>query len=168
MDATQIGIVASSISVAKDIAKAMVGIRDHNLVAEKVAALTDQLLKAQEALLAHNTAMFELQNEHFEAREKLREVEKALSEKGRYTLIDLGRGYLAYRVDAPPEQGGAADPSSAEAPHYVCQQCFDAGRKSVLQPLYQYGVQTAWTCHVCKAKLFPFVTISKAIVQRLP
>lgn len=150
MDATQIGIVATSLSVAKDIGKALIGIRDFNLVAEKVAALNDQLLKAQEALLAHNTAMFQLQNEHFEAREELRKLKEAASERGRYTLVDLGKGHLAYRMNVAPQESGSTEPVSAEAPHYLCQPCYDNGRKVVLQRNYVMGISGGLDCPVCK------------------
>jgi hypothetical protein len=154
MDASQIGIVVTSLNTAKDIAKAMIGIRDHNLVADKLAALNDQLLKAQNALLAHNAAMFELQNEKFEACEELRKLKEALSERSRYALVDLGQGHLAYRMNIAPQEGGTGEPAAAQTPHYVCQPCYDNGRKVVLQRSYVMGIPGGLECPVCKTAVF--------------
>jgi hypothetical protein len=150
MDASQIGIIATSLGVARDMAKAMSGIRDFNLVAEKAAALNDQLLKVQEALLAHNAALFELQNKYFESCEELRKLRESTSERRRYTLFEFPKGHLAYRVNLPPEQSGTSQPGSAEPLHYVCQKCFDEGRKVVLQRNFFMGVPGGLDCPVCK------------------
>lgn len=155
MDASQIGIVATSLSVAKDIGKALIGIRDFNVVAERVAALNDQLLKAQEALLAHNAAMFQLQNEHFEAREELRKLKDAASERSRYALVDLGKGHFAYQMDVAPSPSAAGEPVSTHAQHYICQPCYDHGRKVVLQRNYNMmGAAGSLDCPVCKNAVF--------------
>lgn len=150
MDATQIGIVATSLSVAKDIGKALIGIRDFNVVAERVAALNDQLLKAQEALLAHNTAMFQLQSENFEAREELRKLKEAVNERSCYALVDLGKGHLAYRLAIAAQSSAPDAAANVHAPHYVCQPCYDNGRKVVLQRNYYMGIAGGLDCPVCK------------------
>jgi hypothetical protein len=153
MDASQIGIVATSLSVAKDIGKALVGLRDWNLVAEKVTALNDQILKAQDALLAHNTSMFELQNKYFETNEELRKLKETVNEKGRYSLVDLGFGFHAYRENVTPEQSGASQPSAPQPERYFCQPCMDRGVKVVLQARFEEGVHIGLTCGSCKATL---------------
>lgn len=135
-------------------AKAMSGIRDFNLVAEKAAAINEQLLKAQEALLAHNAAMFELQDKYFEAREELRKLQEAASERGRYTLFKFPQGHLAYRMNVTPQLGGASQPGSTEPEHYVCQPCFDNGRKVVLQQHLVMGAECGLICPVCKTQVF--------------
>ena len=153
MDASQIGIVATSLSAAKDIGKALLGIRDFNVVAERVAALNEQLLKAQEALLAHNAAMFQLQSENFEAREELRKLKEAASERGRYALVEVTHGNLAYRLNVVPSQGAAGEPVSAQTDHYLCQPCFDNGRKVTLRYFNSATFGESWTCSVCKAEI---------------
>ena len=154
MDVTQMGIVATSLGVARDISRALLGIRDFNLVAENVAALNDQLLKAQDALLAHNTLLFQLQNEKFETAKQLRELQETLSERGRYTLVDLGKGQLAYRMNVVPAPGATTQPLLAEAPHYICQSCYDNGRKVVLQRNYYMGNPGGLNCGNCRATVF--------------
>jgi hypothetical protein len=150
MDWTAVGAITASISAARDIAKGLAATRDQALINEKTAALLEQLLKAQEGLLSHNAALLQLQGEHFEASEKLRKLEEAARERGRYTLVDLGNRRFAYRVNIPPQESGAGNPSSAEPLHYVCQPCFDKGIKSVLQSrLRAPGLE----CTTCKMEL---------------
>ena len=156
MDASQIGIVVTSLNAAKDIAKAMMGIRDFNLVAGELAALNEQLLKAQNALLAHSAAMFELQSKHFETCEELRKLKEAASERSRYALVRIGSsGHLAYRMDIAPQEGAAGEPSATQASHYICQACYDNGRKVVLQPHVGFdGMPYGYRCPVC-TDVFP-------------
>lgn len=154
MDASQIGMLASSLGAARDIGKTLIGIRDHNLVAEKLAALNDQLLQAQQALLSHNATLFELQQQNFEAREELRKLKEAASERGRYTLVDLGKGQLAYRMNVTPAQGASDEPVTLDAPHYICQPCYSEGRKVVLQRNWMFDAKGGLDCPVCKNVVF--------------
>lgn len=133
MDFSQISAIAAAVGAAKQLGEAALGIRDFNQLSGTVMNLNAQLLKAQEGLLAHNTELLQLQNEHFHAREKLRELEEALRERGRYTLVEVAPGNFAYRVNLTPQESRPGEPSSTEPLHYVCQSCFDNGRKVVMQ-----------------------------------
>lgn len=145
MDMTAIASLTTAISAAKEIAQGAIGMRDTVLVSEATTRLLQRLLEAQNALLAHNTVLLQLQNEQFEAREEIRKLREAASERGRYTLFELAPGKLAYRVNIAPEQGGSSEPGSAEPMHYVCQVCFDKGMKAVLR-ISQYVAH----CPLCK------------------
>ena len=150
MDWTAIGSITTSISAARDIAKGIAAMRDITLINEKTAALMEQLLKAQESLLAHNSMLLQLQNEHFEAREELRKLQETLSERGRYTLVELAPRQLAYRVNVAPQLSGTDDPGPSEPLHYACQPCFDKGIKAVLQGDYSLAIPKGLRCPVCK------------------
>lgn len=134
MDWTAVGAITASISTAREIAKGLSATRDQSLINEKTSALLDQLLKAQEGLLTHNAALLQLQGENFKTSEELRELKETMRERGRYSLVSIGNGYFAYRVNITPQQSGASEPSTSEPLHYVCQTCFDSGVKSVIQP----------------------------------
>jgi hypothetical protein len=153
MDWTAISGITTSISAARDIAKGLASLRDTALINEKTAALLDQLLKAQEGLLAHNTTLLQLQSDHFEACEKLRKLEEAARERGRYSLVEVVPGNFAYRVNVDPQPSGAGDPAGAEPQHYVCQPCFDSGRKVTLRYFKAHLMGETWTCSACKAQI---------------
>jgi hypothetical protein len=152
MDLSMISAAASAITVSKELAKAALGVRDFNEMAPVVAKLNEQLLKAQESLFGHQAQLLALQQEHFETTEKLRKVEKSLAERGRYTLIELSPGNLAYTANVAPVDGNAIDPARAEPQHHVCQPCFDKGNKAVLRRLVVWGTET-WTCPLCEVEL---------------
>lgn len=145
MDLASISTAFSAIDLIRKGLSAAIDVRDFNKAAAELAKLNDALLSAQSALLAQNSALFELQSQKFETAEKLRKLEETLAEKGRYRLFELSRGTFVYRVDLTPAEGGTVDPSSAQPDHYLCQPCWDQGRKSVLQHLGS-GI---WRCSLC-------------------
>lgn len=145
MDMTAIASLTAAISAAREIAQGAIGMRDTVLVSEATSRLVQKLLDAQNALLAHNAALLQLQSEHFEAREELRKLREAASERGRYTLFELAPGKFTYRMNITPEQSGSSEPGSTEPVHHVCQTCFDNGRKAVLR-ISQYVA----VCPLCK------------------
>lgn len=155
MDFSAIASAVTAISTARDMAKGLVGLRDEALVREHLAALNEVLLKTQEQLFAHNAAFSKLADEHHKARQELRELQEAMRERGRYTLVHLGSSQFAYRVDLTPETGGTSQPGRMEADHYICQPCFDIGRKVVLQGLSVGGVPCGYTCPICKTQINP-------------
>jgi hypothetical protein len=149
MDYSLVSAAVTAMSVAKELGKAALGIRDFNEIATVMAQLNDHLLKAQEALFAHNAQLLALQQEQFETTKELREVKEALAQRGRYALVELSDRVFVYRVNVAPIGGDVSDPLATEPLHYVCQSCFDKGIKSVLQKHRFYGA-VSLTCPVCK------------------
>ncbi|EXI76523.1 MAG TPA: hypothetical protein PK440_00680 [Candidatus Accumulibacter phosphatis] len=128
MDVSYIGATVSALSAAKDIAKAAVGIRDFNAWATTVSQLNEQILKAQDSLFSHQSQLIALQEELRKAKESLRLAEKLLEDRSRYELVELSAGVFVYRnkvLDVPSA-------THTEVRHFLCQPCFDAGRKAVL------------------------------------
>lgn len=133
MDYSLITGAAASIKTAIDIGRGALSARDTVLIAGEVARMNDQLLQAQQSLFAHNASLLELQQMHFETRDKLRIATEQLAQKGRYVLFQTGLGQFAYRIKLAPAQGGAGEPVPTQPLHYVCQKCFDDGVKVVLR-----------------------------------
>jgi hypothetical protein len=133
MDMASIGIAFTALDTIRKGLGAAIELRDFNKAATELAKLNEALISAQTALLAQNTALFDLQQEKFETAEKLRKAEESLAERGRYSLFELTSGNYAYRVNVAPQQSGSSEPGSSEPMHYLCQPCFDSGRKVVLQ-----------------------------------
>lgn len=153
MDFSLITGAISSLGTAKKLADAALDVRDFNNAATAIAQITEQLLDAQQRLLAHNAALLELQQEHFEATKELRKLREALAERERYSLFELSPDVFVYRVDVPPQLGGTTEPGDPKPKHYLCQRCFDKGVKSVLQGLSKVGRITL-TCTECNTQ-FP-------------
>lgn len=147
MDLSLIGAAAGAISAAKDIGKAALGIRDANLIAGEMAKLNDQLLAAQDALFRHNAQLLDLQQQHFDATMELQKLRERAAERARYVLGAVSAGAFAYRYQATDPDEAAAAP-----PHWLCQPCFDNGRKVVLSKIEVHRLPI-WQCTVCKVGL---------------
>lgn len=147
MDFSLIAAAVSSIKAAKDIGAAALAARDDSLVSAEVAKMNGLLLDAQQALFDHNTQLLTLQQQLLETAEQLRKAQEALAQRGAYTLVETADGQWAYRVNTAPVLGGPVDPAAPQRLHYVCQPCFDNGRKVVLQFGSAFG--PALQCPVC-------------------
>ena len=124
--------VMASLTIAKEAATAAIGIRDHNLVATQIAAVNDQLLKAQQGLFLYGTQMADIQNNLRETQDQLRELKRVQSERDNYALFQLSEGVWVYR-SKPLAEVSEGNGDAVQPPHYICQKCFDSGKKVVLQ-----------------------------------
>ena len=152
MDLSLIATASTSISAAVELCRTAIDDRDDRIAAHKIAQINTQLLEVQQALFRHNMELLALQQAHFECTEKLRKAEEAAAERGRYLLVQVGRGQWAYRSDVVPEQGGPGQPGQPQPAHYLCQPCFDHGRKVVMQFGDSLGFPALW-CPVCRVQV---------------
>ena len=153
MDFTLISGAISSIKTAKDIGTAALAIRDSNILATEVAKMNEQLLRAQDSLFTHNSQLLSLQQELFELRDKLRVAEARITERGRYQLAEVSVGKWVYLHRPNPIDPVASGATPHGRPHYVCQPCFDNGRKVVLQYI-ESTMGNSLDCSVCNASLY--------------
>ena len=129
MDYSLITGAVASIKAAIDIGSNALAVRDGALVLETVTRMNDQLLKAQQALFAHNAELFGLQQQVFEAHDKLREANELLAQRQNHVLVQTSKGQWAYGVNVGPQGGTVIDPCPPQPPHYVCQPCLDIRRQ---------------------------------------
>jgi hypothetical protein len=145
-DMSAIAGLVSSLQAATEISKAMIGLRDGAMIQSKVIELQGVILAAQSSALA-------AQSDQFTVLERVRELEKEMAnleawnrEKERYELTTVGSGALAYKLK-PEAQG-------AEPEHYLCATCYQAHRKSILQPeTLSHGRVEMLVCHTCGAEI---------------
>ena len=152
MDFSSFGAAASAITAARELGRAMVGVRDFNEFATTVSQLNDKLLKAQESLFTLNTLLLDLHSKYFEACEELRKAKEAIKQRNSYSLVELGTGTFVYQKNITVSLGEVGEQTPAEPMHYVCQRCFDSGFKSVLQRSVSGGI-VHLRCLVCTTKL---------------
>ena len=156
MDLTLITGVAGALKTAIDLGKGALEIRDTTKLQSIVIAMNDQLLNAQQSLFTHNAELLALQQQYFEATQKLREAEETLAERGSYSLFELVPGNFAYRLHIPPEASAPGAELTSEPMHYVCQQCFDGPGK--LKRVLKFtpkgsGTYGHWTCPGCGSRI---------------
>lgn len=140
----EIGTGIAAFSGLKDLAVALVGERDRQKAAAIEAEFTNKLLEAQTHLSQLLSTVISQQG-HIGALEKrIRDMEAAQAEKERYVLAKVGteREFFAYRLRSSAELDERAD----EITHFVCQPCFEGGKKVVLVG----NGDGYWHCPVCK------------------
>ncbi|MCX2894854.1 hypothetical protein ORG27_14840 [Stenotrophomonas lactitubi] len=153
----------SAVATLKDAAQAALAVRDFNAAGAAISKITDELLKAQQNLLVQFDFTAKLQAELEQKRRELSELQKALEDRARYTLVELTDGIFVYRLkDSPAGDDGV--PDAVEPVHHLCQTCYDKGVKSVLQRSNRVGDVTL-DCRVCSAqyrtgKFIPYEAIN--------
>jgi hypothetical protein len=145
VDMTAITAVAASLNAAKEITKAMIGLRDAALIQGKVIELNSTILDAQSSAFAAN-------DERSALIEQVRDLEKQLvdlkawdTEKQRYHLKQIQTGVTVYALKEGMESG--------EPSHYLCTHCYGRAQKSVLQrEMLSPGMTIIHVCHQCGAE----------------
>jgi predicted P-loop ATPase len=146
-DITAIAHALSSLKAAKDIAEAMIGLRD-------TAAFQGKLLEFQSKLIDANNAAFAAQDERSAMLERIGELEKEVArlkawetEKQRYELKELRSGAFARSLKE--------EEASREPPHNVCANCYERGQKFILQQEIRFpGRASVAVCHGCGAEIY--------------
>ena len=128
MDAS---LLISSVSSAVELGKLLVNERDRQKAAAIQVDLTDKLIQAQAHVSQILGAVIEKDGRIQALVERVRELEAQQGERARYKLAKLGTAgeVFAYQLRPAPELVERTD----EPTHFLCQPCFDAGKKSVLQ-----------------------------------
>ncbi|WPG35152.1 hypothetical protein [Variovorax sp. EBFNA2] len=152
MDFTLISGLVGSLKATYDLGNAAIGVRDANKLSEAVVEMNNKLLDAQQRLFAISGAAWALQQQLVDAQQKNLELETALQERGRYSLVEIAKGNFALKSKV--EASGTGNPVDAEPVHYVCQPCFHKGVKAVLGFTDTGDSFSNWACPVCKREIF--------------
>lgn len=144
-DLTAIAAALSSFKAAKDIAEAMIGLRD-------TAAFQSKLIEFQSKLLDANNAAFAAQDERSDLLARIRELETENirlqewdTQKRRYQLIELPPGVFV--LSLKPEV------AAGEPHHSICQTCYQRGKKSILHSDAPANGVHHLTCYECNTRL---------------
>lgn len=143
-DMTALGALLTSFKVAKDIAQAMVGLRDVAAFQSKMVEFQSAILDAQGSAFAANDERSTLVEEVSKLKTKVAKLEAWNAEKKRYQLEDIGLGSLAYVVKERMR--------GTEPPHQICAACYQHRKKSILQPR-DINHDHMLLCPECKTQL---------------
>lgn len=138
-----INALISSLSSISNIGKALIDERDRQKLASLQIELTNKIIEAQSQLSQVLGTVIEQQRLIPILEQKIRQLEAGEAEKARYQLIKLGtsREFFVYALRSDPESLKSND----EPQHYLCQPCFDAGKKAVLHG----NGEGYWKCPIC-------------------
>lgn len=138
----------NSLKLAKDIVQALNG-------AQNAVAINQVKLDLQSAILDAQQGLFSAQEAQSAAAKRIADLEQEIvrlkdwsAERERYQLVDVGTGAFAFMPKVGMENGQPA--------HWLCANCFEHGRKSVIQFKGQ-GKEAGgrqdeclWGCDTCK------------------
>lgn len=148
IDVTGIASALTSLQAAKNIAQAMVGLRDTAALQAKTNEFQSVILDAQSALFTANEERAALVNRIGELEKEMARMKAWEAEKERYVLGTVDGGAFAY-IQKPGVQ-------PTEPPHWLCTNCFDKGQKSILQfseqlrmPNGMRSEKARYVCHTC-------------------
>lgn len=141
-DLTAIAQAFSAFKAMKDIAEATIGLRD-------AAAFRERQIEFQGKIIDAQNALFTLQEERASLIERIGTIEKELAdlkgwgaEKQKYELKPIS-GFGAFAHMLKPDARGT------EPPHWLCTQCYENGKKSVIQVFGEIDGYKIWKCPGC-------------------
>lgn len=137
--------VLSSLKAAKDIAEAMVTLRDAAAIQTKVIEFQSKILDAQSSAFAANEERSSLIETVGTLKKQVADLEAWEAEKQRYNLAEVGFGVVAY---APKPEMQRAEPF-----HLLCAHCFERRKKSFLQATQRLEMRLrVHFCPECKTE----------------
>lgn len=140
----EIGGAIAAFSALKDLGSGLINERDRQKAAAIQVDFTNQLIEAQAHLTQLLGTIVSQQGQIGALEKHVRDMEAAKAEKERYVLTKMGTEgeFFAYRLRAAAELSERVD----EISHFVCQPCFEAGKKVVLSG----NGDGYWWCPICK------------------
>jgi hypothetical protein len=146
VDFASVNAVATSLRMAGSIASTLLSLRDEQQMQSKVLELQQLIVSAQSSAIDIQTSQMELLKQVGSLENRIKELEAWGEEKARYELVQLNRGPMAYVLKQSE--------SHTVAPHALCPQCFDNGRKSIFQSNGKINVhEHTWSCTPCKTAI---------------
>lgn len=128
-----------------DMAKGLKDINDATIRNGAVIELQEQILSAQSAQSALAERVGELEKE-------VACLKTWNAEKKKYELKDVGSGSFVYA-----RKEGA---KPTETPHWLCTNCYEDGKKSILLRADIGGHEKLWVCYQCKSHIDLYYTIT--------
>lgn len=135
------GALRNVVSSARDIHETVVDYQTK----EKTANLLSMLLDAQQQQLSLNDVLLTAKDRIIELEKEKERYEKWESEKLNYMMAKTDAGSIVYKFNSPDSCHGET--------HYLCANCYDSGKKSVLQPIGSANPYFQSYCPQCKNKL---------------
>ncbi|HBW4576286.1 TPA: hypothetical protein ME922_001077 [Klebsiella pneumoniae] len=138
-----IGSLISTLSSISTLGKALIDERDRQILATLQIDLSYKIIEAQSQFIQLHSTVIEQQRSILTLEERIRELEATGAEKARYQLTKLGTDgeFFAYALRPESELPEGIN----EVAHFLCQPCFDAGKKVVLAG----NGDGYWRCHIC-------------------
>lgn len=144
----EIGAGLGSLKAAFDIAKGLNAVENAAALNEVKVTLQNHILEAQQGLFAAQQAEAATANRIAQLEAEIVRLKNWSGERERYELVSVGEGGFAYMLK-PGMRG-------SEPPHWLCTQCVEDGKKSILQKQLSKakdGNLGTYECPRCRATM---------------
>lgn len=125
VDLTLIQGAVSSLKTAGDIAKGFLQLKSLAELQGRVIELQSAILSAQTNALAAQSDQFAMLEEMRALKAEIAQVKAWEAYKQRYQLVSPFQGTAVYALRKSMSDG--------EPPHYICTNCYENGKRSILQ-----------------------------------
>jgi cell division protein FtsB len=155
MNIPEITSLISAIKSAAEISRFILDKTKDIQVRSKIIDLQNIISDLQGKIFTLQSLILSLQKENMELEYQIKDLKKQIIEneqwdetQRRYKLISLGSGSQAYRYQ--PEEG-------SDTPiHYLCANCFNSRKKSILQKTGYAHDGAIYKCFTCQAEIKDF------------
>jgi rubrerythrin len=145
MPIAEITSLIGSVKTAYDIAKGISNLKAEVERNQAVAEILKILLAVQADALSMQGQYQKLLQSKDELAEKLAEFEQWQKTESQYELQEVHRGIFVYSPKNPDQL--------KEPKHWLCANCWQERKKSVLQADYHHESAAAYTCPRCKTTI---------------
>ncbi len=142
MDMGSIAAALGGLKTAGEIAKTLLQMKSDAERQGKVIELQSVILAAQSSAIAAQSDQFTMLEQVRATKEELAKVKAWEAQKQRYKLITPFQGCVVYALQRSMSNG--------EAPHYICTNCYEDGKRSILQNAHPKEGWTVFACPLCK------------------
>ncbi|MDP2029301.1 MAG: hypothetical protein Q8K12_06680 [Thiobacillus sp.] len=145
MDITLIQGTITGLKAAADIAKSLMELKSISDVQAKVIELQSAILSAQSSALSANADQAAMVDEIRQLKDEVACIKAWETQKQRYKLLSPWSAGVTYALKESM--------SNSEPPHLICTNCYESGRKSILNPLAGSNGFVSYVCPVCKSQI---------------
>ena len=147
MDITSITAVTSALKGALDITKGIVSLKNQADLSSLAIELNSKLIEAQHAVFAVNDERQRLIDKVRELEQEIDQSKNWESEKLRFQLMSPWpeKPVSVYHLKKSHANG--------EEPHWLCPNCFQDGKKAILNTNKKKGEYVHLVCSVCEASI---------------
>jgi hypothetical protein len=142
---TEITTAISALNNVKELAKAILQLNVSAALKEQAIETQSAIIEVQSGMLAIQSQYQSLLEEKDGLKKQLIEMENWESEAQNYALTEIGYHAFAYSLKPDVE---TASPS-----HWLCANCYQAKKKSILQRDGNKLGRPLYVCHLCKSNL---------------
>jgi hypothetical protein len=138
VDMGSIAAALGGLKSAGEIAKAILQLKSDTERQAKIIELQSVILAAQSSAISAQSDQYAMLEEVRSLKEEVAKVKAWETQKQRYQMVQPYTGATVYALKKAMSEG--------EPPHYICANCYQAGKRSILQNGQD---KNGWTVLLC-------------------